>query len=189
MGDYANTILLAWPYPGEQALPDELRDLLETEAWLPDLDSPVAELEENETVVLAGEEHSGRILAISDTEANGGTARFSDLITALTNAGMSVYAANDAGDDYDAWNVYYLVGADGHVTEQHRSMVAGEIVVSASDLTGADEYVAQLDDGELGARARRLLDHPPLPAAVRALTRAIGPRTRDGAAGTGADAG
>ena len=40
MGDYANTILLAWPYPGERALPDALRDLLAADSWLPDLDEP-----------------------------------------------------------------------------------------------------------------------------------------------------
>ena len=113
MGDYANTILLAWPYPGEQALPDALRDLLAVESWLPDIDAPVEDIEWDYSVVLAGDEHSGRILAISDTEANEGTGRFSDLIAQLTAAGMSVYAANQAGDNYSPCSVYHLVGDDG----------------------------------------------------------------------------
>ena len=127
--------------------------------------------------MLAGDEHSGPILAISDTEANDGTARFSDVIALLTTAGMSVYAANQPGDNYPAWNVYHLVGEDGDVSVEHRGMVDGAIVLSADDLTGPDEYVAMLDDHELAQRTRRLLHHPPgLPAAVRALAWAAGPR-------------
>ena len=177
MGDYANTLLLAWPYPGEHALPEALRDLLAAESWLPDLDEPAADIEDDYSVVLAGDEHSGPILAISDTEANDGTARFSDLIAALTAAGLSVYAANQAGDSYPAWNVYHLVDDDGDVSEEHRGMVDGAIVLSADDLTGPDEYVGMLHDHELAERTRRLLDHPPgIPAAVRALAWATGPR-------------
>ena len=177
MGDYANTILLAWPYPGERALPEPLRDLLAADCWLPDLDEAVLEIEENYSVVLAGDADSGPILAISDTEANDGTGRFSDLIAALTDAGMSVYAANQAGDNYPAWNVYHLVDDDGEVSEEHRGMVDGAIVVSADDISGHGEYVGMLHDFELADRTRRLLDHPHgLPAAVRALAWATGPR-------------
>ena len=177
MGDYANTIVFAWPYPGADALPEALRDLLDAESWLPGLDEPVADIEDDDSVVLAGDEHSGAILAISDTEANDGTGRFSDVIARLTNAGMSVYAANQAGYGYPAWNVYHLVGEDGDVSVEHRGMVDGAIVLSADDLTAPDEYVATLDDNDLAGRTRRLLDHPAgVPAAVRALAWATGPR-------------
>ena len=178
MGDYANTLLLAWPYPGEHALPDALRDLLDADSRLPDLDTPVDDIEDDGSVVLAGDEHSGPILAISDTEANDGIGGFSDLIAAFTDAGMSVYAANAAGDSYPAWSIYHLRGADGEVTVQHRPTVDGAIVLSADDLAGHGECLSTLDDSELAARTRRLLDHPAgLPAAVRALTWARGPRT------------
>jgi len=131
--------------------------------------------------VLAGDADSGPILAISDTQANDGTGRFSDLIARFTDAGMSVYAANAAGDNYPAWSLYHLRGADGEVTVQHRAIVDGAIVLSADDVAGNGEYIATLDDSELAARTRRPLDHPPgLPAAVRALTTASGPRTRCG---------
>ena len=177
MGDYANTLLLAWPYPGERSLPEPLRDLLAAEFWLPDLDEPAADIEDDYSVVVAGDEHSGPILAISDTEANDGTARFSDLIAALTAAGVSVYAANQAGDSYPAWSIYHLVDDDGHVSEEHRGMVDGAIVLSADDITGPDEYVGMLHDHELAERTRRLLDHPHgVPAAVRALAWATGAR-------------
>jgi hypothetical protein len=185
MGDYANTLVLAWPYPGEHALPEALRDLLAAESWLPDLDEPVADIEDDDSVVLAGDEHSGPILAISDTEANDGTAGFSDVIALLTTAGLSVYAANQAGDNYPAWNVYHLVGEDGDVSVEHRGMVDGAIVLSADDITGHGEYVGMLHDFELAERTRRLLDHPHgMPAAVRALAWATGPRVpRDGREG------
>ena len=183
MGDYASTIVLAWPYPGENALPDTLRDLLAADGWLPDLDTPCDTPGDDDAVVLEGDSDSGAILAITDTQANDGTAAFSEIITALNDAGMSVYAANHPGDNYAAWSVYHLLGDEGRVTEHQRRFVDGEIVLGAGDLTGRDEYVAQLSDSELAARTRRLLDHPPeLPAAVRALAWASGPRTPGGSA-------
>ena len=95
----------------------------------------------------------------------------------LTAAGISVYAANQAGDNYPAWNVYHLVDDDGDVSEEHRGMVDGAIVVSADDITDHGEYLGMLHDFELAERTRRLLDHPHgLPAAVRALAWATGPR-------------
>lgn len=175
MGDYANTLLLAWPYPGERALPDAIRDLLEMDFWLPDLDHPVDGLGDDEAAVLAGDDDSGPILAISDTQANDGTERFRELIAALTEVGMSVYAANQAGDNYPAWNVYYLANAN-HV-QQHRYFVDGEIVVNASDLAAPGELFSNLSDSDLASRTREMLDHPPgLPAAVLAHAWARGPR-------------
>jgi len=40
MGDYAYTLLLAWPYPGADKLPERVSDLLAGDGLMPDDEQP-----------------------------------------------------------------------------------------------------------------------------------------------------
>jgi hypothetical protein len=172
MGDRAFTTLLAWPYPGREHLEPEVRARLEAACFLPESDAPEEEpywLGDDGAAVLAGDAHSGRILACIDAQANYGTAAYADLIDVLSAAGLHVYAGNDAGGDYGAGWEYHPAAGTGRGA-QHRRCYHGELCVTASDLIAQGQQdVVDVPDHELAARTRRLLAAPAgIPPAVLA---------------------
>jgi len=171
MGDRAHTTLLAWPYPGHEHLPQHVLDELDRNDALPEDDTPIDAqyLVDRGAVVLAGDERSGPILAIVDEHADHGTAAYAGLIAALTEAGMHVFAGNDASHDYRAGWEYHPPAGNG-LGSEHRRRDRGVLVVSACDLlSDGERAVAEGSDDALAARTRRLISYPAgLPAAVLA---------------------
>ena len=99
MGDLVRITLLTWPYPGRWELPCPVLEELERHHALPPSDDPTAEdyLGDAGVVVLAGDERSGLILAVVDEQARHGIAAYRNVIHALTDAGLHVFAGNDGG--------------------------------------------------------------------------------------------
>jgi hypothetical protein len=163
--------LLAWPYPGREHLPRHVLGELERYDALPEDDTPIdaAYLLDGGAVVLAGDERSGQVLAIVDEHADHGTAAYTGLIAALREAGMHVFAGNDAGRDYSAGWEYHPPAGNGRESERRRRD-RGVLVVSACDLLeDGERTVAEVADEILAARTRRLISYPAgLPAAVLA---------------------
>lgn len=172
MGDRAYTTLLAWPYPGREHLPADVVDALRRDDLMPESDQPDRDEDcfGDGSYVLAGDADSGPILKIVDCEANYGTCAFDELTGLLTAAGLSVWAANEAGDDYGAsWE--YHAGAPDTAVSGGR-MDRGELVVAAGDLLSGDETrLDEVSDSDLAARTRRLLD---LPDGIAAAVKAAG---------------
>jgi len=171
MGDRAHTTRLAWPYPGREPLPQRALGELDRNDALPEHDTPIDEQYpvDRGAVVLAGDDRSGPILAIVDEHADHGTAAHADLIAVLTDAGMHVFAGNDAGRDHSAGWEYHPPAGDGRHSERRRSDRV-VLVVSAGDLLeDGERTIAQIADDTLAARTRRLASCPAgLPAAVLA---------------------
>jgi hypothetical protein len=169
MRDLARATLLAWPYPGRDVLPAGVLDELERHDALPGRDDPIAEdyLGDVGAVVLGGDERSGLILAVVDAHAEHGIAAYRSLISALTGAGLHVFAGNEAGASFGGCWEYHPPRGNGARPEWRRR--AGEvIVVSAFDLLEAGERtVADVPDEVLAARTRRLVGYPnAVPAVV-----------------------
>ena len=169
MGDHAHTTLLAWPYPGRQRLPRRVLDELERHDALPPSDDPTRQdfLGDAGVVVLAGDERSGLILAVVDEQASHGIAAYRNLIQALTDAGLHVFAGNDAGARFGGCWEYHPPRGNG-ARPQRRRRAGDVLVVSAFDLLEAGERtVADVPDKVLAARTRRLVGYPnAVPAVV-----------------------
>jgi len=171
MGDRAYTTLLAWPYPGRDQLSPEVLDELGRHDALPVNDAPIAAdyLGHTGAAVLAGDERSGRILAVVDEQASYGTATYAGVIAVLGAAGLHVFAGNDAGGDYGACWEYHLA-ARQRVPAGAASLRPRRARRVACDLLEAGERtVGEVPDTVLAARTRRLISYPGgIPRAVLA---------------------
>jgi hypothetical protein len=121
------------------AIPDDARDALEV-CGVAALLRDDTRTERLEVRLLEDVEHSTRILMVVDEDADSGRYAYHDLIAALHDAGMSVYAKNDSGSEYDAgWE---LRAAGGQVTERSMSEVFGITLVSGGELLDACRHAA-----------------------------------------------
>jgi hypothetical protein len=169
MGDRSYTTVRAWPWPGENALPPSARDALAANGFA-GIDQAI-DRQLGDAAIVDGDALSGPILTVVDEEANGGIEGYRDLIEALHEAGIFVYASNGAGGDYDAeWE--YSAPGDEPIARA-LCEAAGETVISARDLLQESKRsapsatdLATVDDAVLGRAARRLLTDPALPKAV-----------------------
>ncbi len=169
MGDRASTTVLAWPWPGETNLPEEACRAL-AEHGIDGIDQ-APDRTSKDASLLDGEEHFGVILAIADDEANYGTEAYRALIGALHETGLNVFAKNGAGYEYDPGWEFHPAG--GEMIQRGMSAWLGATVISAGELleacraAGSDATeLADVDDGPVGAAAKRLLAEPELPRAV-----------------------
>lgn len=169
MGDRAYTTVRAWPWPGEDALPQEARDALAA-TELDGIDA-ATDGELHHASLVEGNESSGLILTIVNEEANYGIEAYREIIAALHAAGLNVFATNGAGGDYDAEWEYSPAGQEPVVRTV--SEAAGETVIGAAGLLerckdsvpdAAD--LTSVADAVVGAAAKHLLAEPDLPQAV-----------------------
>ena len=170
MPDGSHTTVYAWPWCGRDALPEAARDALDACGVAPLLrDNTRAET--LETRLLDDVEHSTRILMIVDQEAVGGRYAYNDLIAALHDAGLSVYAKNDSGSEYDAgWE---LRPAGRQVAERSTCEVFGITMVSGGELLEACRYagpsvknLADVPAAALRSAVLELFVEPDLPRAI-----------------------
>lgn len=162
MGDRAFTTVFAWPYPGRDNLPAAVLNELHAHDQLPVDDTPLDEWYGGDgTAVLAGDQQTGLILAIADQEANYGTGAYSELIAAFGEAGLQVYAGNDAGGDYGASWEYHPADRTGELTVEWRRWNEDEFVVGRRNLlTDGRRTLSEIPDQTLAAAVRRLLLAP-----------------------------
>jgi hypothetical protein len=176
VADRSYTTIRAWPWPGEDQLPQTVRDALTAHEFegldadgvlAPDADrDPCA----SRAVLVSGDESSGVILTITGLEANGGIEAYRDLIDALHDAGLNIYAQNSAGDEYDGEWEYRPSG--GEPTARTISG-GGDTVISAEELLAHCQTanpdakdLTGIGDATVGAAAKLLLADPQLPRAV-----------------------
>ena len=90
MPDPAYTAVYAWPWPGEDQLPQGARDALAAHDLAALLHARAADVQRAR--LLGVEDASGAILEIVDEEADAGREGYRDVISALRDAGLNVYA-------------------------------------------------------------------------------------------------
>jgi hypothetical protein len=173
MADCAYTTMRAWPWPGEAQLPQTVHDALAAlELAGVATDGTVTETSTGTTAWLHdGDDASGRILALENNLASGGIEAYRELIDALHDAGLTVYATNDRGDDYDGEWEYRPAGGDPiarTVTASGETVIAaGELLSHCQTSAPTLKALADVEDAVVGAAAKvLLLGEPVLPKAV-----------------------
>lgn len=170
MPDGSRTTIYAWPWRSIGAIPDDARDALET-SGVAALLGDGTRTETLEARLLDDVENSTRILMVVNEDADAGRYAYHDLIAALHDAGLSVYARNDSGSEYDAgWE---LRPAGGQVVERSMSEVFGITLVSAGELLEACHHgdpaaktLADTPTAVLRSAVLELFVEPALPRAV-----------------------
>src|ERR1700733_3359087 len=131
MPDASNPTVFVWPWPGTDALPDDARAVFDARG-LSELLLDGVRTETLEVRVLADDKEPDRILMIHDEDATGGRYAYHDLIEALHDGGLNVYARNDTGAEYDAgWE---LRPSGGTMVERSMSEVFDVTMVSGGEL-------------------------------------------------------
>src|ERR1039458_5785014 len=141
MGDSSHTTVLAWPWPGEHNLAPQVRTKLDAHG-LSGIDEKPRKIPFVEAQLHDGDQQSGVILAIVDEHADGGTEEYRELIQALHEAGLNLYATNGAGDEYDARWEHHPAG--GEMTTRYMSEAHGMTVLSAGELLEECRRVTRL---------------------------------------------
>jgi hypothetical protein len=169
MSDLSMTEVRAWPWPGEQQLPERARAALAAKR-ISGIDRAPGREQQN-AVLIDGDEQTGVILRIVEEEADGGIEEFRELIEALHEAGLHVHAINQPGRSYSSELEYREPGQPAR--SKPLCPTSAVAVLSASELLEAcastGVALESVDDRLLGQAAKRLLAEPVLPAAVRAL--------------------
>jgi hypothetical protein len=173
MGDSSHTTVLAWPWPGEHNLTPQVRKELDTHG-ISGIDEKPRKIPCVEAQLHDGDQQSGVILAIVDEQADCGTEEYRELIQALHQAGLNVYATNAAGGEYDARWEHHPAG--GEMITRYMSEAHGMTVISAGELLEECRCATQpgeppqtldgVEDALVGAATKRLLVEPKLPRAV-----------------------
>lgn len=170
MGDRSYTTVCAWPWPGEDALPEEAGAALAA-AGLAGIDA-TADRTAGDGAIADGDQSTGPILAIVDEEANYGIEAYRELVDALHEAGMNVFATNGAGGDYDAEWEYCPAGGEP-VTRRVLEAVGGtaigaeDVLAEMRERDGAVADLASAEDAAVGLATKRLLADPGVPEVVR----------------------
>jgi hypothetical protein len=170
MPDASNTTVFVWPWRGTAALPDAARAVFDARG-LSELLLDGVRTETLEVRGLADDEEPDRILMIHDENAAGGRYAYHDLIEALHDGGVNVYARNDKGAEYDAgWE---LRPSGGKMVERSMSEVFDVTMVSGGELLeecrrhvpGA-RTLSDIPPTELRAAVLELFVEPDLPRAI-----------------------
>ena len=157
MCDARVTVVLIWPWPGRDDAPVPVADALFLARALPTDDTPRSTADASQAqraVVLAGDDATGPVLAIINTDS--GVREYEHVIGAAANQGLFVYA----GSPGPAGSWRYET-PDVNSRPQRRRAINGVLVVTATDLT---EYhwpsLEVVPDADIARRARLLLAHP-----------------------------
>lgn len=169
MGDFRSEIsILAWPVNRRAHIPVVARAELRSDGIT--LDGQTAASGASGCLRRRSDADGGGILEIKDPSAKGGLERYRQLIEALSEGGLYVYAVDGGCEDYHPEWEYHSPGTP-RVARGCNS--AGETTVSArevldacrqADATLADSAtVADVDGAALGEAVRLLFCEPPVP--------------------------